>query len=137
MLGRAGTVDQQVRVDLEKGDGAIQLSTLMLGAPFNGSFAPKLLYHAEPSALGYVEIYGASKTANVTAVVELAASPTAPAAATAAARVGQATADGRRIILGEIPLASVRPGEYVVRFNVSVDGKPAGTVMKTLRKSDQ
>ena len=137
VMGRSGTVDQEVKVDLEKGDGAIQFSTPMLGMPFNGSFAPKLAYRAEPSALGYVEIYGTSKTAAVTATVELATSSTGPATATAPARVGQPTADGRRIILGEIPIASVKPGEYVVRFNVTVDGKPAGTVMKTLRKSDQ
>jgi len=137
VLGRSGTVDQEARIELEKGGGATEMSSLVLGAPFNGSFAPKLLYRTEPAALGYFEIYGTSKTAAVTAVLELAASPTGPAVASVPARVGQPTSDGRRIVLGELPLTSVRPGDYVVRVTVSVDGKPVGSVMKTLRKSVQ
>jgi len=135
--GRAGTIDQNLTVELEKGDPPVLMSALVLGAPIQQGFAPRLLYEAETSALGYFEVYGVPKTAAVTATIEIAQSASGAAVATAPARVSPPRDDGRRIVLGEIPIGSLRPGDHLVRVVVSVDGKPVGRVVRTLRKAGQ
>ena len=40
----------------------------------------------------------------------------------------------RRMIVGAVPIAALPPGDYVVRAIVSVDGRPVGRVLRTLRK---
>jgi 5-enolpyruvylshikimate-3-phosphate synthase len=42
-----------------------------------------------------------------------------------------------RVLMAVIPLATVPPGDVVMRANVSVDGQPAGRVVRTLRKAGQ
>jgi len=135
--GRAGTVDHDVRVELAKGEGELLASTLTLGAPTNGAFAPRLQFRGESVALAYFEIYGVPSSAAVTAVIELAATADGPASTSAPARVGNPGNDGRRIVVGQVPVAALRPGEYAVRAIISVDGKPAGRVTRTLRKLAQ
>jgi hypothetical protein len=135
--GRAGTIDQSLTVELEKGDPPVLMSALVLGAPIQQGFAPRLLYEAETSALGYCEVYGVPKSAAVTATIEIAQSASGPAVATAPARVSPPRDDGRRVVLGEIPIGSLRPGDHLVRVVVSVDGKPVGRVVRTLRKAGQ
>jgi len=133
--GRRGTVDQNVTVELNQGDVPVQMSGLILGAPAGKAFGPKLLYQTEEKALGYFEVYGVPKTATVTAAIEIAQSASGPAVATAPAGVGAPGSDGRRVVLGEIPIGSLRPGDHLVRIVVSVDGKPVGHVVRTLRKT--
>jgi hypothetical protein len=41
----------------------------------------------------------------------------------------------RRMIVGAVPIASLPPGDYIIRAIVSVDGRPVGRVLRTLRKS--
>jgi hypothetical protein len=132
--GRGGTVDQNVIAELEKGEPPVLMSSLILGTPAGQGFGPRLLYQTETKALGYFELYGVPKTATVTATIEIAASASGPAVATAPAGVGAPGSDGRRVVLGEIPIGSLSPGDHLVRVAVSVDGKPAGRVVRTLRK---
>jgi hypothetical protein len=132
--GRGGTVDQNVTVALEKGEGPVQMSALILGSPLGNAFGPRMLYQAESMALGYFEVYGTPKTGAVTAAIEIAASASGPALATAPAGVGVPGTDGRRVVLGKIPIDKLRPGDYLVSVVVNVEGKPVGRVSRTLRK---
>ena len=132
--GHGGTVDADVRIGLEKGEGPVQMSSLVLGTPVNGAFGPRLRFVSEDSAMGFFEVYGLPKTAVLSAIIEIAASPDGPALAAQPARTGVPTADGRRVVLGEIPITSLKPGEYVVRVVLTADGKPAGRVVRTLLK---
>ena len=132
--GRGGTVDQNVTAELEKGEPPVLMSSLILGTPAGQGFGPRLLYQTETKALGYFELYGVPKTATVTAIIEIAASASGPAVATAPAGVGAPGSNGSRVVLGEIPIGSLSPGDHLVRVAVSVDGKPAGRVVRTLRK---
>ena len=45
-----------------------------------------------------------------------------------------ASSPERRMIVGAVPIAALPPGDYVVRAIVSVDGRPVGRVLRTLRK---
>ncbi|MCX6545241.1 MAG: hypothetical protein NTV05_12635 [Acidobacteria bacterium] len=132
--GRGGTVDQNLAVELEKGDGAVQMSALVFGIASGQAFAPRLIFESETGALGSFEVYGVPNTSAVTAAVEIAASASGPVVATAPARVGSPGSDGRRVALAAIPLGSLPPGDHLVRVVVSVDGKPVGRVVRTLRK---
>lgn len=135
--GHGGTVDTDIRVDLEKGDGPVLMSALVLGAPINGAFGPRLQFTNEGSAIGFFEVYGLPKTATMTATIEVATAVAGPALAAQPAKTGTPSADGRRVVLGEIPIALLRPGEYAVRVVITADGKPVGRVIRTLRKAGQ
>ena len=132
--GRAGTADIDLRAELAPAD-PVRLSGLVLGVPANGSFAPKLQFGAEPSAVGYLEVYGAPRAATVTARLELAASGTAVPMATVPATVSTtAGSDALRIAYGGFGITALPPGDFLVRAVVSVDGREVGRAVHTLRK---
>jgi len=66
--------------------------------------------------------------------MEVAASVDGPALKTIQPG-GQTTAEADKVLLlGEIPIADLKPGDYVVRAFVSLQGQPEGRVVRTLRK---
>jgi hypothetical protein len=134
--GRAGTIDYPVRAELAAAD-PVKLSALVLGLAQNG-FTPKLLFTpADEILVGYFEAYAVPKGAQVAATLELAASEDAPPMATAAAKVQNASAEDMRIIYGGFGVTALQPGDYVLRALVTVDGKPAGRLTRTVRKAKQ
>ena len=132
--GRQGTVEYEFMATLADAK-PLTLSALALGTSSEAGFAPKLIFGGDQAAVAYLEAYGPAATPDsVAARLEVAASPDARALATAVPRVINASED-RRMIVGAIPIASLPPGDYVVRAIVSVDGRPVGRVVRTLRKS--
>jgi hypothetical protein len=131
--GRRGTVDQDLSVELTQA-GPVTLSALVLGTAVRGAFSPRLLYINEQSAVGYLEVYGVTKGATVTVDFELASSRQGPAliAVPVALRPGDAE---DRVILGQVPIGNVPPGDYLLRATVSINGERTGQVMRTLRKA--
>ena len=47
---------------------------------------------------------------------------------------GTTSEPDKSILTGELPIASLAPGDYVVRAFVGIDGQPEGKVIKTFRK---
>ena len=48
---------------------------------------------------------------------------------------GQKTSEADKfLLLGEIPIADLKPGDYVIRAFVSLEGQPEGRDIRTLRK---
>lgn len=131
--GHRGTVDTDVNVALTRADPLL-LGSLILGVAESGSFAGRLTFAAEPVAVGYVEVYGVPKGGRVTARVDIAASDAGPALAEGTTKVLGDGADGRLVILGGIPISQFPSGDLLVRVVVSIDGNPAGRVVRTLRK---
>ena len=85
------------------------------------------------TVVGYVELYG-QLTGQVSARMEVASTLDGPALKTIQPG-GQATAEADKfLLLGEIPIADLKPGDYVVRAFVSIQGQPEGRVVRTLRK---
>jgi hypothetical protein len=133
--GRTGTTDYELKAELPRAD-PLSLSALLLGTQAQGGgFAPRLEFGAEPVAIGYVEIYGAQKGANVTVELDVASTPDGSPLATAQTTVSQGNVDDMRIAFGGFSIATLEPGDYQMRAIVSVDGKPVGKVVRTLRKS--
>lgn len=138
--GRLGTVDYELVATLT--DAApLTLSAMALGTSSEGGFTPKLVFGSDQAAVAYFEAYGNVKSPDsITVRLEVAASPDDRALSNGVPRVITAPADParpspeRRMIVGAVPIAALPPGDYVVRAIVSVDGRPVGRVLRTLRK---
>jgi hypothetical protein len=132
--GRRGTTEYEFIARLT--DAApLAMSALALGVSRDGGFSPKLVFGTDQAAVAYFEIYGrAPKSDSISVRLEIAEGADDRALTTAAPRV-VAQGDERHIAIGALPIAALRPGEYVVRAIVSVDGRPVGRVSRTLRKS--
>jgi VWFA-related protein len=132
--GRRGTAEYEFAAELTPAD-PLSVSAMALGVSRDGSFSPKLVFGTDQAAVAYFEAYGqVSGPDAVTARLEVAASPEGRAIVTAAPRVVPQGAL-RRQVIGALPIAALAPGDYVVRAIVSVDGRPVGRIMRTLRKS--
>jgi hypothetical protein len=82
-----------------------------------------------------MEIYGVPSTASVAVTLEVTPADTRPAVVTVPAIVKPASdAAGARVVIGVIPIASLPPGDFLVRALVSVDGTAVGRAVRTLRK---
>ncbi|HEX6973565.1 MAG TPA: hypothetical protein VF147_04150 [Vicinamibacterales bacterium] len=131
--GRAGTVDYPLDAQLVPA-GTMTMSGLTIGLADNG-FKPRLLFAPQDQgALGYLEVYGVPKGASVTGLIELAPSEQAPPIATTPATVQNASSEDMRIVVGGFSIGGLAPGDYVMRMVISVDGKVAGTAMRTMSK---
>ena len=134
--GRAGTVDYELKVDVPRAD-PLKLSTLVLGTQQQGGgFAPRLEFSHEPVAIGLLEIYGVPKGGAVAVDLDIVQTPEGAPLANAQTTVTTPGGTGdMRIAFGGFSIVSLSPGDYLMRAIVSLDGKPVGKVVRTLRKS--
>ena len=133
--GRAGTADYELNAEIPRAD-PLKLSALVLGTQQQGGgFAPRLEFTSEPVAIGMVEIYGVPKGGAVTVELDVAASANGAPLANAQTTVTPGRSEDMRIAFGGFSIATLEPGDYQMRAIVSLDGKPVGKVVRTLRKS--
>lgn len=134
--GRSGAVDQQINAALTTA-GPISLSTPLLGpVPTSGGFSPKLLFDADDTGVvSYVEAYAVPAGADVTAMLELARTEDGEALGATEAQVRPGAADDHRLIVGGFSIDTLQPGDYVIRTVISIDGKPVGRAVATMRKA--
>lgn len=133
--GRTGTTDYQVDAQIARAD-PLKLSALVLGTQTPNGFAARLDFKDVPVAIGMVQIYGVPKGAAVKLDLDVASTADGAALATADTTVAQSkTADDQRVGYGGFSIETLPPGDYLMRAVVSLDGKPVGKVVRTLRKS--
>jgi len=132
--GKSGAVDVTVNTALTTA-GPLKLSQLLFVAPNEkGVMAPRLTFSTEDKATVVLEMYG-TPTAAVSAKFELAKTDIGAALKTLQPTGGGPTNEPDKFqIVGEIPLADLAPGDYVVRVIVQMEGQPEGRVSKTFRK---
>jgi len=131
--GRSGTADYDVDVALAQ-TGGMKISAILLGLSRGGTFVPRLQFTTEPVVIGYVELAGAAPGAKVTASLELADGPNAPARISVPLTI-EAGAAGRYVARAALPIGAIPPGDYVVRAMVALDDHPMTRVIRTLRKA--
>lgn len=133
--GRLGTADYQLEAQIPRAD-PLKLSALVLGTQAPSGFAPRLEFKNEPTAIGMVQIYGVPKGASVTVDLDVASTPEGVALATADTTVAPSkAAEDQRVAYGGFAIDTLPPGDYLMRAVVSLDGKPVGKVVRTLRKA--
>ena len=132
-LGRAGTTDAEVRVELAPA-GTLSLSGVVLGISRNGVFTPKMAFTDEPSALASVEVYGQPGGQPMWVSFELARTLNGPALVTTPGVIESTRARDRFLVTGAVPINSLPPGDYVVRAIGGLKGQPTGRSLRTLRK---
>jgi VWFA-related protein len=130
--GRRGAAEYEVTARLTQA-GPLSLSAMVLGVSRNGAFLPKMRFDTEPTAMGFFEIYG-SPGDEVSVALELARSEEGRALVRVPGSISPSPDPARSTANGVVPIGALRPGDYVVRAIVSVDGRPAGRITRTLRK---
>ena len=132
--GRGGTTDYELKAEVPRAD-PLKLSALVLGTQQQGGgFAPRLDFANESIAIGMIEIYGVPKGGEVTVQLDVAASAEGAALANAQTQVTAGRSEDMRIAFGGFNIATLGPGDYLMRAVVHLDGKPVGKVVRTLRK---
>jgi len=133
--GRAGTTDYDLNAEVVRAD-PLKLSALVIGTQQQGAgFAPRLQFTSEPVAIGLLEIYGVPKGATVNVDLDVVATPQGEPLATAPTQIGTGNGEDARLAIGGFSIASLPPGDYLMRATVTLDGKPVGKVVRTLRKT--
>ena len=132
--GRQGTVEYELMATLIDAK-PLTLSAMALGTTTEGGFTPKLVFGGDQAAVAYFEAYGRPPSPDsITVRLEVASSPDDRALSSAVPQLITADPE-RRLVVGAVSIAALPPGDYVVRAIVSVDGRPVGRVLRTLRKS--
>jgi len=131
--GRGGTADYEVIAQLGT-SGPLKLSSLVLGLSRNSKFEPRLQFKDEPVALAYLELYGGTPGARISAIVEVAHNIDSPALLSTPLAIEGTSEDGRYLATGAVPIGALPAGDYVVRAVVAVEGQTPGQVTRTLRK---
>ena len=139
LAGRRGAVDYEFDarvIPAGSPAGALSLGPLMFGGIANQAFLPLLQPAADATAvMAYAEIYGRlAATDTLTSRFEVAAILEGPPLATIEGSVRTTPNDDRRAALGTIDLTPLKPGDYLVRAIVSLNGQELGRVTRTLRK---
>jgi hypothetical protein len=131
--GRGGAADYTVNAALTDA-GALKMSGLLLFGGGDNAFSPRMIFTDEASAVGYLEIYGNVGAGPVSARMEIASSLDGPAIESVQPG-GKTTSEADRFILtGQLSLAKLAPGDYVVRAFLKQGDGPEGRVVATLRK---
>ncbi len=131
--GKAGTTDTQIDVQLDD-LAALKLGDMVLGGN-QGGFVPKLAFTSQDAAaVGLFYVYGVTKDTKLDVTFELAKDATSEPLGTGPGTVANGPGEDARIVYGGFGLAPVEPGDYMLRAVVTVDGKKAGVVTKTIRK---
>ena len=129
-------LDHELKASVTRAD-PLKVSTFVLGtqqqerrlrpgAPISVS---------EPGAIGLLEIYGVPKGGTVTVDLDVVSSPEGAPIASAQTSVNPGSSEDMRRAFGGFNIGDLPPGDYLMRAIVSLDGKPVGRVVRTLRKS--
>jgi VWFA-related protein len=134
--GRAGSVEHPVAAQLHRGAG-VEWSDLVLidpTSPGSGEPRPTVQGMVESGAVGmYFEVYarGAGDVKQVGVTLEVASDAEGAPVVSRAAQLKRRGADW--IAAETIPLPFLPPGDYLARADITVDGRTAGRVLRTLR----
>jgi hypothetical protein len=131
--GRAATVDYEVFARIADA-GPAKIGGLMIGASGGTGFAPIIRITNEQEVIAVFELYG-RPAGPFGAIVEILDSPTAEKALVEAPPQPSATpVQDKFMFMAKLPVASLKPGDYVLRARLGFEGAPTGTLTQIIRK---
>lgn len=131
--GRAATVDYEVFARIADA-GPAKIGGLMIGAAGGSGFAPIVRITNEQEVIAVFELYG-RPAGPFGAIVEILDSPTAEKALVEAPPQPSATpVQDKFMFMAKLPVASLKPGDYVFRARLGFEGAPTGTLTQIIRK---
>lgn len=130
--GRAGVAEDTIDGTLTPA-GPLSLGALMLGVSRPEGTRLQLEFGSEPTALASFDIYGGTPATRLSAILEVARDPEAPALATLPLTLSRAD-ESRVVATGAVPLGALPPGDYAIRGVIRLEDGTTGRVMRTLRK---
>ena len=144
--GKTGAVDYEFPAELTNA-GPLKHSTLMLGVwqPASGKnpdgtalreFKPRLQPNATDTVTtSYMEIYGTPPAGQPLSVMyELAETPDGPALSSRKAFFEFSADPDRFVSWAQLPIDALKPGDYVVRGIIMLNGKEVGRALRAVRK---
>ena len=129
--GRAATSDSDINTEMVSA-GVAQLGGLLVGTA-NPGFMPQLQFSKEPEVTVYFELYG-RPTGQFGAIVELAETLDGPALASIQPTPAATALPDKFLFTAKVPIASLKPGDYLVRAKIAFEGQPTGVLLRTIRK---
>jgi hypothetical protein len=129
--GRSGSVDSDVSASIAPA-GPIHLGDLVLGKMGAQSPVPALQFTNEPEAVAMIELYG-RPAGPLTAYVEITTGGEGEPLQAVPLQPSATNEPDRFILSAKLPLTSLKPGDYLVRAVVGVQGQE-GKATRTLRK---
>ena len=127
--GRAGAADFDIDVALSDAD-TVKISGLWTFSNATGQMMPVLEYTNEETAVAYFELYG-QPPPNFFARLEVARTLDGPEIGEAPPLQAAPGGPGVFLITGQIPIAKLEPGDYVIRATLGTT--PQAKLVRTLR----
>ena len=129
--GRTATSDFDINTEMVSA-GVAHLGGLLVGTT-NPSFMPQLQFSKEPEITVYFELYG-RPAGQFGSIVELAETVEGPAIASVQPTPAATAIPDKFLFTAKVPIASLKPGDYVVRAKIAFEGQPTGVLLRTIRK---
>ena len=128
---RSGSVDAEISAGIVAA-GPIHLGDLVLGKMGAQSPVPALQFTNEPEAVAMIELYG-RPAGPLTAYVEITTGGEGEPLQAVPLQPSATNEPDRFILSAKLPLSALKPGDYLVRAVVGVQGQE-GKATRTLRK---
>ncbi len=131
--GRAATADYELNVGTATA-GPAQLGGLMMGVAGTQGFSPILRITDQQEVVAVFELYG-RPAGPFGAIVEILDSPTSTTPVVNAPPQASATnVPDKFLFMATLPVAALKPGDYVLRVQLAFEGQPTGVLTQTIRK---
>lgn len=130
-LGRPATVDYDLNTELTS-TGVAQMGGLLVGTGATG-FMPQVKFTTEAEVIVYFELYG-RPTSPFGALVDIVATSGGPALAQAQPTAAATPVADKFMFTAKLPIAGLKPGDYIVRAQLAFEGQPTGVLSRTIRK---
>jgi len=113
--------------------GPAKLGGLMMGTAGAGGFAPLVTISTETEIIAVFELYG-RPAGPFGALVEILPDLAGKALVTAPPQPSATPIQDKFLFMAKLPVADLKPGDYILRAQLAFEGQPTGTLTQTIRK---